>query len=229
MKYTIKTIRQEDTEFPNKLRQIINPPKEIYVQGNLPEEQEPIIAVIGSRQAGNSSLDYTKKIAARITSKGITVISGMAKGIDWQAHQGALEKQGRTIAVLGESLNYKKRSKKNRAMLEQILAYHGCIISEVPLNENYGPRSFNLLKRNRITTALSNAVLVIESKPKSGTNSSIKYAQEQGKRVYIPEPNPNFLNYEFLKTLAKQKGINILNKENGKKFLDQILNKNFQE
>jgi len=203
----ITTITLEDPNYPWKLKQILDPPAIIYVRGKEPAQNEPMIAVVGSRKASEYMLSQAKGIAKIIAERGITVISGMARGSDMAAHKGALYAKKRTIAVLGESLTFKKK-KEARTTIDEILENNGCIISEVQPWGNYGPGRHNvhLIQRNRITTALSDTVIITECDEKSGTMHAVKSATEQGKPIYAIPPVQNESNFYSHMIYLQQKG-----------------------
>ncbi len=220
----ITTITVEDPNYPANLKQIPAPPTILYARGNAPARNEKIIAIVGSRTASKYTLSQAKGLAKKFTDSGITVISGMAKGSDMAAHKGALYVHKRTIAVLGTSLTF-KRTKEEQKTIDDILANNGCILSEVEPWENYGPgkHGANLVKRNRITTALSDAVIITECDEKSGTMHAIKYAQEQGKPIYAIPPLPGKSNYSDHMNYLQRNGIlQFLEKGIGKQILLNI-------
>ena len=203
----ITTITIEDPNYPWKLKQILDPPAIIYVRGKEPAQNEPMIAIVGSREASEYILNQAKSIAKVIADNGLTVISGMAKGSDMAAHKGALYAKKRTIAVLGESLTFKKK-KEARKTIDEILENNGCIISEVQPWENYGTgrNNVHLVKRNRITTALSDTVIITECDECSGTMHAVKSATEQGKPIYAIPPVENESNFYSHMIYLQQKG-----------------------
>lgn len=182
-------INKEDKKYPSRLSKIKNPPKCIYCDGNIKLLEEPGIAIIGSRGCTN----YGKRIATEFSKKlskyGITIVSGMAKGIDSFAHKGALEVGGNTIAVLPSGLNniYPKENKK---LFEQIIENNGLILTEYEENEKADSKKF--LERNRIVSGLAIGILVIEGGYRSGTSVTAKLAKQQGKKVFcIPSSLEN--------------------------------------
>ena len=172
----------EDEEYPDKLRNITPPPYILYVRGDITGLDEVLtIAVIGTRK---EYTPYGKMVTSRFSSElarsGAVVVSGMAKGLDSVAAEGALRAGGRTIAVIGSGLDiiYPAR---NRDLAEEIVA-HGAVITEYPPGSQALPEHFPA--RNRIIAGLSNGVLVTEAKERSGTNSTVRYAMEYGRDVF---------------------------------------------
>jgi DNA processing protein len=183
----IKTIKITDEEYPISLRNIYNPPQILYCIGNISLLKKQSIAIVGCRKAS----DYGKKVA-KIFSEGLSkndlcIISGFASGIDCEAHKGALYNIGKTIAVLGSGLDV-IYPKENESLYYEIVKNGGLIVSEFPLGTK--PLSCNFPRRNRIISGLSNGVLVVEAKRKSGTMITVDYALEQGKEVFcVPRKN----------------------------------------
>lgn len=185
--YAIITCLNE--AYPALLKQIPDPPPVLFVYGRLEKPFCPI-AVVGSRKATNYGLTTTHRLGAQLAERGATVVSGMARGIDTAAHQGALENGGRTLAVLGCGLDvvYPPENKK----LYQQIPQQGALISEFPLGTP--PEGRNFPVRNRLISGLSWAVVVVEAGAQSGTHITVQYALDQGREVLaVPGPvnSPN--------------------------------------
>lgn len=179
----------EDKKYPEQLRKIKNPPNQLYLEGNIKLLNAPGIAIIGSRKHTQYGEKMAKKFAKNLSTYGLTIISGMAKGIDSFAHKGALEVGGNTIAVLPSGLNniYPKENKK---LFEQIINNNGLILTEYDKNEEADSKKF--LERNRIVSGLAIGILVIEGGYRSGTSVTAKLAKKQGKKVFcIPSSLEN--------------------------------------
>lgn len=176
----IKLILWEDKEYPSRLKHIYNPPYGLYYRGNLPKETKPAIAIVGAR---NCSL-YGKKIAEAIgfhlAKNGVSIISGMALGIDGASHQGALQAKGKTYGILGSGIDvcYPARNK----ILYEKLQVDGGVISEYPPHTQ--PLAMFFPQRNRIISGLSDGIVVVEAKAKSGSLITADFALEQGKEIY---------------------------------------------
>jgi len=169
----------EDKKYPKLLREIKNPPKNIYYNGRIIWNQ-PCLAVIGSR---NCSME-NKKIAAKIINglpSQVVIVSGLAKGIDTIAHASALKSDKRTIAVLPSGIQ-RIYPKENENLARKIIEKEGLLISEYPSRTR--PTKFSFIQRNRITAGLSFAVLVVEAQIKSGTMHTVNFAREQEKTIY---------------------------------------------
>lgn len=169
-----------DDEYPERLRTIDDPPAVLYVKGEILPEDNLSFSVVGSRKVTQYGKESCKFIVKDLVQNGITIVSGMANGIDTVAHETALENGGRTIAVLGTGLNI-IYPKKNEKLYNQICE-NGAVISEFPANTKGTP--YNFPRRNRIVSGLGLGVLVVEAKEKSGSLITASLAGEQGKDVF---------------------------------------------
>lgn len=181
----IKYLTLYNNKYPQKLRNIYDPPPVIFYKGTL-NFQLPAVAIIGSR---NSTV-YGRKIAARTAAElakmGVNIISGLANGIDGTAHKGALSVEaGITTAVLGNGFDYLYPSQNN--ILSKKIADNGLMITE--FNPEVPPRAQNFPRRNRIISALADLILVVEAGAKSGTLITVDYALEQGKDIMAVPAN----------------------------------------
>lgn len=181
----IKVLAREDDDYPSGLRWIHNPPEILYYRGQLDCLQKVCIAVVGSRAATAYGRNMARNLSRQLAERGITVISGMARGIDAEAHQGAIDKQGFTAAVLGSGIDV-VYPRENRSLYDQI-CHHGLVFSEYP--PGTPPEAGNFPVRNRIISGLSRGVVVVEAKTKSGALITTEFALEQGKDVFaVPGP-----------------------------------------
>src|SRR6478735_3702946 len=167
--------------YPRQLREIHAPPIVLYVWGELNERDQHAIAVIGSRRTTHYGLESAKKLSYQLAYAGLTVISGLARGIDTAAHQGALAAKGRTIAVIGSGLK-KLYPPENAALAEKIRSGNGAIVSEFSMEIEPDRQTFPM--RNRIISGWSQGLLVIEAGANSGALISVAQALEQGRNVY---------------------------------------------
>ena len=170
-----------DSDYPERLKKIYDWPVGLYVKGNLPDDDIPTAAVIGARDCTSYGMQVAGMLGRELGSAGIQIVSGLALGIDGAGHQGALDGDGKTFAILGSGVDV-CYPKSNRKLYERILWENGGIISECPLGS--GPVSWHFPARNRIISALSDAVLVVEAKENSGSLITAGFALEQGKMVY---------------------------------------------
>ena len=179
VKFEMITIN--DRCYPEQLKQIYDAPKKIYVRGNKEILKDFGIAIVGCRDNTKYGELITKNLAYNLAKKGVNIISGLAKGIDSFAHIGALYAKGKTIAVLGNGIDT-IYPKENEIIANKIIEYGGAIISEYPLGAKIERKNFP--ERNRIISGLSQGVIVVEAKEKSGSLITAEFALEQGKDVY---------------------------------------------
>src|SRR5947208_6449580 len=174
-------ITQQSPSYPPSLRQIHAPPIVLYVWGELQERDYHAIGVIGSRRTTHYGLESAKKLSYQLAYAGLTVISGLARGIDTAAHQGALAAKGRTIAVIGSGL-LKLYPPENAALAEKIRGGNGAVVSEFSMEIEPDRQTFPM--RNRIISGWSQGLLVVEAGANSGALISVAQALEQGRNVY---------------------------------------------
>jgi len=179
-KENVKVITIKDEEYPANLKEIYSPPAALYVKGELKKEDKLSIAIVGSRHYSNYGRDTAQRLAGELAQLGITVVSGMARGIDTFAHNGALDSKGRTIAVLGSGLS-NIYPPENKALVYKI-AERGAVISEFPMATP--PLAGNFPRRNRIISGLSLGTVVVEAAEKSGALITARCAYEQGREVF---------------------------------------------
>ncbi len=169
------------SEFPEKIKNIPNPPFALYYVGSLPDPYRKSVAIVGARGRSAYGSEFAQKLAKTLTDRGVQVISGMAKGIDTDAHRGAIEAQKDTYAVLGCGVDICYPS-ANRYLYQQILEYQGGIISEYAPGTQ--PLPYQFPQRNRIISGFSDCVVVVEAKEKSGSLITADFAMEQGRDVF---------------------------------------------
>lgn len=176
-----------DEDYPSGLRFINDCPKVLYVKGKLLHEDATAIAIVGARKSTVYGRWVAEKITCELAKLGITLVSGMAKGIDTQVHVSSLISKARTIAVLGCGVDV-VYPRSNRELYNRIQD-NGCIISEFPLGTQ--PLPYNFPQRNRIISGLSLGVVVVEATEKSGSLITAHHAMEQGKDVFAVPGNIN--------------------------------------
>ena len=176
---------QEDA-YPALLKEIHDPPPGIYVLGEIQERDASSIAVVGSRRSTHYGNTCARKLSADLARARFTIVSGLARGIDTAAHEGALEANGRTLAVIGCGLGT-IYPPENQALAQRIAAGHGAVISEFPIDQIPDKTTFPM--RNRIVSGLSRGLLVVECPAWSGAIITANLAGEHGRNVYaVPGP-----------------------------------------
>ncbi len=183
MESEIKTVKITDKQYPALLKKITGAPKLLYYRGVLPTNKEKCFAVVGTRRPSDYGQQATLQITKELLDARVIIVSGMAPGIDTFAHQACVERGSRTIAVLGTGLDEKSiYPKTNLELSRQIIKHGGCLISEYPPGTR--ATKFTFPARNRIVSALSLGVLVIEAKEKSGSLITANLAIQQKKKLF---------------------------------------------
>lgn len=176
-----EVITAQSPTYPRQLREIHAPPIVLYVWGELTERDQHAIAVIGSRRTSHYGAECAKKLSYQLAYSGLTVISGLARGIDTAAHQGAIAAKGRTIAVIGSGLT-KLYPPENAALADKIRSGNGAVVSEFSMSVEPDRQTFPM--RNRIISGWSHGILVVEAGTNSGALITASQAIEQGRSVY---------------------------------------------
>ncbi len=179
-------ITLHDRCYPSALKFTADPPTVLYCRGNMISD-EICVAVVGSRRATWYGLDMAKRLSRALAGHGVTVVSGMARGVDSQAHLGAIEGGGRTIAVLGCGVDM-TYPPENRELMKKIVE-NGAVISEYPPGTK--PVPYNFPARNRIISGLSKGVAIVEASERSGSLITADFALEQGRDVFAVPGNIN--------------------------------------
>jgi DNA processing protein len=189
-----------DPGYPKNLLQIYDPPPLLYVRGELEPGNPPMVAMVGSRRGSFYGRTVTKRISKELATAGVTVVSGMARGIDTSAHLGALEAGKRTVAVFGCGIDviYPPENKK---LFFDIIA-HGAVISEFPLSTP--PEGKNFPRRNRIISGVSLGVVIVEATADSGSLITAAHALEQGREVFAVPGNVGVATSKGTHKLIKQ-------------------------
>ncbi|RDI95659.1 DNA-protecting protein DprA [Meiothermus sp. QL-1] len=170
-----------EAAYPEELRHLESPPLVLYLKGELPPSG-PVLSIVGTRRASPWALAWTQRVARELAQAGVSILSGLALGIDTAAHRGALEGGGYTLGVLGSGLD-RPYPPQNRPLAEQI-----SLLSEFPLGTPPQPGLFP--RRNRIVAALAQAVLVVEAPEKSGSLITARFALELGREVLAVPGRP---------------------------------------
>lgn len=205
----IEEISIDSNEYPEKLRNIYDPPLKLYVLGNKELLKQKNIAIVGTRNATDYGKMVAFKISKELSEYGINIISGLAVGIDEYAHLGNLQIQkvvaesviGKTIAVLGSGID-NIYPKENTEIARKIVQTGGCIVSEYPCGTKSNKLHFP--QRNRVISGLSSGVLVVEAKERSGSLITADFALEQGKEVFAVPGNILNLTSDGTNNLIKQ-------------------------
>lgn len=174
------TIKLDDKDYPELLKKIYDPPKELYVKGDISILNSRCIAVVGTRTATRYGKQIARRFAKELAEVGITVVSGLAEGIDTEAHRGALEGKGRTIAVFGCGLDTVFPAVN--AGLANEIEKNGALVSELPIGHPTAKWTFP--RRNRIISGLSIGVIMVEGHYDSGAMITAKHAIDEGREVF---------------------------------------------
>ncbi len=181
----VKLITFIDDDYPENLRQLHDSPPMLYVKGEIREGDKLAVALIGSRRATIYGKLMAQRLATGLVNSGITIVSGMARGIDTASHRAALHNGGRTIAVLGCGVDV-VYPPENRSLMEEI-ARKGAVVSEFPMGTK--PLAGNFPTRNRVISGLSLGVVAVEARMNSGVFSTVRWAADQGRDVFAVPGN----------------------------------------
>ena len=176
----VKLITWEDEQYPKRLKEIAQPPPVLFIRGSINVEDDWAVSVVGTRRVTPYGRQVTMEIACFLAQNGVTVVSGLARGVDAIAHQTALQAGGRTMAVLGSGVDV-IYPPEHRKIAEEIIK-QGAVISDYPLGTQ--PESSNFPPRNRIIAGLSLATIVVEAGETSGALITAEFAVEQGREVF---------------------------------------------
>jgi len=180
-----KIVTWDDADYPPQLKSIAAPPPLLYVKGAFAPADQWAIAVVGTRRATAYGREVTRSLVSDLARSGVTIVSGLARGIDAAAHQAALEAGGRTLAVLGHGIDF-VYPPEHRQLAEQIIE-HGALVTDYPVSTP--PEGGNFPPRNRIISGLSLGVLVVEGDVSSGAHITADFAAEQGRDVFAVPGN----------------------------------------
>ncbi len=195
-----RIILHGEPAYPRGLMEIADPPPVLYVVGELCKEDRLALAIVGSRAASTHGRLHAERIASKLAARGLTIVSGLAMGIDTWAHRGALAGGGRTVAVLGCGLDY-PYPKHNRE-LRRAIARQGALISEFRMGAR--PVPMNFPRRNRVISGLAMGTLVVEAAEKSGSLITARYALEQGRDVFAIPRNIDAANSSGVNALIQR-------------------------
>lgn len=178
--YGASLVTMDDPAYPRALAEVYDPPLVVFTRGDLREEHQYAVGIVGTRTPSPYGHRIAKKLARELAARGITVVSGLATGIDTAAHEGALEAGGQTIAVLGCGVDV-VYPQENAALMHEI-AQRGCVLSSFFMGVK--PSKGHFPFRNRIISGLAMGVIVVEAPPTSGALITARYAIEQGREVF---------------------------------------------
>ncbi len=180
-----RVLTWDDAEYPPQLKSIAAPPPLLYLKGAFTSADQWAIAVVGTRRATAYGREVTRVLVGDLARSGVTIVSGLARGIDATAHQAALDVGGRTIAVLGHGIDYIYPA-EHRKLAERIIA-QGALVTDYPVGTP--PEGSNFPPRNRIISGLALGVLVVEGDVSSGAHITADFAAEQGRDVFAVPGN----------------------------------------
>jgi DNA processing protein len=179
----VKILAYFDTEYPSKLKTIKNPPFTLFHKGKLLDFSK-CIAIVGTRNLSHYGHKKTREISGELASKKFTIVSGLARGVDTEAHCGALDANGKTIAVLpGDIFNIYPQENES---LSRDIVENGAILSDISPLEKLTKLRF--IERNRITSGLADCIVIIETMESGGTFQQVNVAKEQGKKIFVLYP-----------------------------------------
>lgn len=198
----VKKITIEDKDYPATLKEIHNPPKQLYIKGEIKNQDKVAIAIVGTRKYSTYGKQVALDLSSKLAKLGITIVSGLARGIDTFAHKAALEAGGRTIAVLGSGMDQKSFSPSCNYALGEEIVKNGAVITEYP--EGTIGAVYTFPERNRIVSGLSLGVIVIEAPEQSGALITANLALDQNKEVFAVPGNIYDENSQGTHNLIKQ-------------------------
>lgn len=195
-----------DSDYPLNLRTIYNPPPFIFVRGDLTPADDRSIAVVGTRKPSEEGIDQAMRLAKGLASEGVTVLSGMARGIDTAAHSAALEAGGRTVAVMGTGI--RERYPTENAALADRIEKQGALVSQ--FWPDAPPRGPNFLMRNVVTSGAAEGTVVIEATSASGARNQARRALEHGKLCFLV--NSLVLSEDWAREYAEKRGAIVIDR-----------------
>lgn len=184
----VAVISTSDESYPERLKSIYDPPEVLYLRGTIKNEDFNAVAIVGARKCSSYGLKMAAKIATGLASKGVTVVSGMARGVDICAHTAAIEAGGRTIAVMGSGFGH-IYPPEAESLIHRIIA-SGAIMTEYPYSMS--PLRWNFPKRNRIISGMSMGVVVVEAAAKSGALITADFALDENREVFAVPGRADF-------------------------------------
>lgn len=202
-----------DEEYPQNLREIFDRPPFLFIRGSVLAADADSVAVVGTRNPSPAGKQLAREIAAGLAERGVTVISGLARGIDTAAHEGALEAGGRTLAVMGTGITQVYPSENTE--LAETVARHGALISQ--FGPDSPPRRTNFPIRNAVTSGMAIGTVVVEASSTSGAKMQARLALEHGKQLFLVESL--VLQEEWAQRYAQRPGVVVVHS------VDEILDR----
>lgn len=181
-RYSVKHARIDETLYPPLFRELYDPPFMIFWRGELPDPEQPLAAIVGTRSPTGHGAQCAARLAADLAFYDVPVVSGLARGIDACAHKGALSRGGKTIAVLACGVE-RLYPRSNASLGGRIIDSGGCVLSEYPPGDE--PLAWRFPQRNRLISGLSRSVIIVEAPARSGALITARYALEQGRDVWV--------------------------------------------
>jgi DNA processing protein len=178
---SVRVVTRDDAEYPKNLREVYDPPIVLYVKGEMSGRDALAIAIVGSRRTTLYGQEMARKLAFQLARVGVTIVSGLARGIDTAAHHGALQAKGRTVAVIGCGIDIVYPT-ENTKLADEIVEKGGAVVTEFPFGVK--PDKQNFPMRNRIISGWSLGTVVVEANLKSGALITANQAAEQGRQVF---------------------------------------------
>jgi DNA processing protein len=198
----VSVITYFDDAYPPLLRQIPDPPPVLYARGDLgPVSDTRTVAVVGTREPSQFGITAAQQLTTALARDGWVIVSGLAKGIDSLAHQATLAAGGRTVAILGNGLDRVYPS-ENKRLADEIVAHGGALLSELPFGAPPIPR--NLIQRDRLQSGMSGAVVIAQTGVKGGALHTARFAAEQRRRIFCPDPHSDNGKSEGLRVLLEK-------------------------
>lgn len=178
----IRLILPENSEYPELLKESFNPPLGLYVIGNLPKKNRMNFSIVGTRKPSEENANLAFRFGAELSKNNFVVVSGLAYGIDTEAHRGAISGGSESIAVLAHGLDTIYPS-SNKPLAEKITRSNGALVSEYPLGTRAYP--YNFIARNRVIAGLSSGILIIQASRKSGSLGTARFAMEANRDIFV--------------------------------------------
>lgn len=179
----VRTVTVLDEDYPSNLRDVYNRPPMLFIRGELSEQDERSVAVVGTRDPSKAGIGEARRLAAELARRGITVLSGLARGIDTAAHRAALEAGGRTVAVMGTGIHQVYPPENSDLAME--IARRGALVSQFWPDDP--PTRYSFPMRNAVMSGMAIGTAVIEAGPTSGAKMQARLALEHGKRLFLVE------------------------------------------